>query len=146
VSPKEMQDIAAACVREAVRQRVDVDDLGRLLQGYDMALARAEVRRLPTLSDVQDLAGWVDRLNSAGFRRVAVTFDSGGHAADWRDVPSAVERLFAVLDEDTDPAEFVRALLAIHPWADGNGRVAFVVFNWLAGTLRDPQPLPEFEW
>lgn len=42
----------------------------------------------------------------------------------------------------------IKQLLDIHPWADGNGRTASILRNWMLGTLDDPSPLPYYygEW
>ena len=38
----------------------------------------------------------------------------------------------------------IKALLDIHPWADGNGRTASILRNWVYGKLDDPEPLPYY--
>ncbi len=44
--------------------------------------------------------------------------------------------------------DYIKQLLDIHPWADGNGRTASILRNWMLGTLDDPSPLPYYygEW
>lgn len=43
---------------------------------------------------------------------------------------------------DRDVDEFIKSLLDIHPWSDGNGRTASILRNWMLNTLNDPIPLP----
>lgn len=81
-----------------------------------------------------------------GYRMTPVTFANGRAGTAAREVPDAMQRLFEALDDDTDPAEFVRAFLSIHPFTDGNGRTAFILFNWLSNTLDHPQALPDLNW
>jgi fido (protein-threonine AMPylation protein) len=57
-----------------------------------------------------------------------------------------MRRLFGALDAVGGPIEAVRSFLRIHPFTDGNGRVAFVLYNWLNHTLLAPAPLPDFDW
>ncbi len=40
--------------------------------------------------------------------------------------------------------QLINQLLDIHPWADGNGRTASILRNWMLGTLNDPTPLPYY--
>jgi len=51
--------------------------------------------------------------------------------------------LFAHQDQLTTD-EFVVEFLKIHPFKDGNGRVAFLLYNILNNSLDDPAPLPDY--
>jgi len=139
-----MQVVAARCVDECVRQGVGIGALGRLLIAYDHALANADA--LPTEADLCTLAGIIEPQLGGAYRTTPVTFDAGGIATDWRSVSESVSRLFTTIDRDVDEQEVVRALLRIHPFGDGNGRVTFIIYNWLGGRLSAPRPLPDFEW
>lgn len=137
-----LREIALACALECERQRVGVDRLAMLVTGYAIAMANAG--RLPTEHDLLRLAAVVEPTTRGSYRTTPVVFASGGTAANAQAVPAAIGRGFELLDVDTDPAEFVRSFLSVHPFVDGNGRLAFVLLNWLAGSLNDPQPLPDF--
>ena len=50
----------------------------------------------------------------------------------------------SVKAQDID--SLIRALLQIHPWADGNGRTASILRNWMLGTLDNPTPLPDYQF
>lgn len=142
MTPKQMGEIAIACVRECVQQDVGLNEIGRLLGAYQFALLHEA--RLPSERDARMLGAMVEPLDARHYRRVPVTFVGGGSVAPHGQIETAMERLFAQLDPATSPDEFIKAFLDIHPFRDGNGRIAFVLWNWLSKTLRDPQPLPEF--
>lgn len=40
--------------------------------------------------------------------------------------------------------QLTKQFLMIHPFEDGNGRIAAILWNWRLGTLSHPKPLPEF--
>lgn len=140
----DLQKIAAACVVECERQHVDIHALGNLILAYDYAVTCsleppwfAAVLRLGTLVEPE--------VNTHGFRITPVTFTGGGAAVRPRQIPQAMQRL----DESVGVLtahEYTHEFLKIHPFKDGNGRVAFVLYNWMSGTLDSPQPLPEFEF
>lgn len=54
----------------------------------------------------------------------------------------AWEESFLPTEATTDP--IIKQLLDIHPWADGNGRTASILRNWMLGTMDDPTPLPYY--
>jgi len=139
-----LEAIALSCVVECERQHVGLDRLACLISGYSYAVDNAG--RLPTEGDLLHLAGVIEPMNNGRYRSTPVTFASGGFAASAQSIPGATARMFGYLDEDTDPDEFTRSLLRIHPFTDGNGRVAFVIRNWLAGTLLEPSALPDYEF
>ncbi len=144
MAPTVIEDITSRCVAECVRQGVGVDAVGRLLVAYNYALDRAA--QLPTEHDVLEIAKLVDPWTQGTYRSTPVTFDDGGSGTDWREVPDAMHRLFGALDFGAEPAGVVRSFLRIHSFTDGNGRLAFVLYNWSNQTLLSPAPLPAFRW
>lgn len=96
------------------------------------------------------------------WRRSEVGFLHGGDAAAAIDIPARMRRwasnfifeandyhpgdgLRRYIEGDTALADmWVKDLLDIHPWADGNGRVASIFRNWLLDTMRNPLPLPYY--
>jgi hypothetical protein len=84
--------------------------------------------------------------NGNNLRRSEVGFLHGGNAAKAMDVPRLFERWCFQAEENLTGNEdlFIKNLLDIHPWADGNGRTASLLRNWMLGTLEDPEPLPYY--
>ena len=137
-----LDSIAVGAARECARQGGGAQALIGLLKAHLYAL-RTSTSRLPRLSDLIEMGALVDPDHGV-VRLTPVTFASGRHAVDWSLVPSTLEVLFDRLDAEVEPAEFTKALLDVHPFRDGNGRVGWLVLNWLGGTLADPVPLPDF--
>jgi hypothetical protein len=76
-----------------------------------------------------------------------VGFMNGGSACPTNEVPDRFQRLMELWDISMcgwplDVDQWVKRLLDIHPWVDGNGRTASILRNWMLGTLDDPTPLP----
>ena len=100
--------------------------------------------------------GW-----NGNLRTSHVGFMHGGSAAPVNDVRNRFMRWCNILifekndfheatlqgyfDGDESLADsYIKQLLDIHPWADGNGRTASILRNWMLGTLNDPSPLPYY--
>ncbi len=134
--------VAKACAVECERQSVGVDRLAMLIAGYAYVVENSD--RRATENDVLSLVGIVEPSTGGSYRSTPVTFANGTSAAQASTVADATNRLFSLLDDETDADEFCHAFLRIHPFFDGNGRVAFLLRNWLLGTLVQPQPLPDY--
>lgn len=79
------------------------------------------------------------------WRRMPATFNQGSPAL----APEHIERQMTLLllnQNDTTVDGFVHRFLEIHPFHDGNGRVASLIYNWMRGTLLAPLPLPEYSF
>lgn len=142
---RNLEAIARAAARECVRQHVDEEALVRLLQAHLLAINAPNP--CPTMAQVRQMATLIEpTLNPADapFRRTPVTFADGGTAIDAQLIPGVLVVMLGCLDADTDARDFTKAFLDVHPLRDGNGRVAWLIFNWLEGTLDDPLPLPDF--
>lgn len=143
----DMIKIASACASECVRQRdVGLDGVARLINAYCYALD-AERDRLPSLFDIHAMASIIEpEKTRQGYRTVPVTFDDGGGSASPMTIDSAMTRMFESLGDKVDGTtdEFVKAFLHVHPFIDGNGRIAFLLYNWLKNTLDAPDPLPNY--
>lgn len=143
-----LTQIAAVAAAECERQQVGIDALARLLTAYDAARRIAEDWSRPGLADVITVGRLIDPANTA-WRRTPVTFVSGGSATDHRMVAGAMERWRDNFADTPRPIgeladEIVRAFLHIHPFADGNGRTAWVLRVWLLDQWDDPEPLPHY--
>lgn len=81
------------------------------------------------------------------FRRSHVGFFNGGTACPASEVPDRFDRLIEFTTEPMNSAEidlWIKSLLDVHPWADGNGRTASIIRNWMMGQMDDPQILPYY--
>lgn len=141
----DMVQIASACARECERQEVGLIELSYLIDAYRCALEATCDDEVPTLGLVLGLAMKIEPIkNRQGYRTVPVTFSDGGGSAHYTTIAEAMQKMFTWMDEDTDADEFVKAFLRVHPFIDGNGRVAFIIYNWLNGTLLQPVELPNY--
>lgn len=83
------------------------------------------------------------------YRQTIVSFDHGARLATWSTIPEAMERLVAHAPEESDFSawsSWIHGFLMIHPFQDGNGRIASLLFNWGMGTLIEPFPLPYYKF
>lgn len=133
--------------REVQRQMDGPEMVPHLISAYDWA-------RNNPVGMVTINVDWVDRVgrmvhpftNRGGFRHTEVYFASGGYAVPAHEVHEQLWRLCEYGDE-LSLDEWVHRFLVIHPFADGNGRTAAVIYNVLGESLvDDPVPLPEYEF
>ncbi len=83
------------------------------------------------------------------YRTTPVNFAGGGHASKAQTIPDAMPRLISHAPEKgefTAWYPWIRAYLNIHPFQDGNGRTASLLFNWGMVTLDEPFPLPYYKF
>lgn len=68
-------------------------------------------------------------------------------AAPTVEVRERFVRLMDQFDPNFSPEEvevWIKTLLDIHPWTDGNGRTASLLRNLMLGKMQDPEPLPYY--
>lgn len=91
--------------------------------------------------------------NARGYRTWPVIFQDGGGSANVNEIPRLMinfrDNIIALrLDNGTFPPGHVDAMvkqfLSIHPFVDGNGRLAWILYNYLFDTLDYPSPLPNY--
>jgi hypothetical protein len=129
----------AECDRQGVGEadRVRMDIATRfLLDGESVKVLRLE--------DIVLILGNIVDLRNKNYRKVPVVFNQGDPAIPADQVPRQMELLLTNKDALT-PDEFCKAFLDIHPFVDGNGRVASILYNWLKGNdTHHLEPLPYY--
>lgn len=141
-------------IREAVayecdRQHVGLDRREFLYSAYCRAYAVVlSGTALPTMDLLLSLAGELEPDNQGRLRITPVTFADGGSSAEASTLPRVVSNLldnagtFTASEEDV--RHWVKEFLWIHPFADGNGRMGFLLYNWLRGSWATPEQMPYF--
>jgi Fic family protein len=87
-----------------------------------------------------------------GYRQVPAVFNQGNPAVSADLVPNAMQRLSHAMLDVQNPGPvgemtariLTKEFLEIHPFTDGNGRVASLMWNFLNRTLDNPDPMPYF--
>lgn len=140
-----IERVAQVAAQECIRQEVGLQELAWLIDAYQsVARIRRPYRAFRTGFDIKCLGRDVEpRKNREGFRRTPVTFRSGGSAAAAPEIPRLIDTLVDNMYQG-EPAEVVKQFLWIHPFVDGNGRSAWILWNHLNGTMDEPTNLPDF--
>lgn len=137
--------VANGAAHECVRQQVGLDALARLIDAYDFAYRRRN--KLLTYTFVVYLGSFVDPDRGLKFRITPVTFRNGGTSANHQDIFELLNaRIYNLTRGECSTEEFINEFLWIHPFEDGNGRVAWILQNFLNGTMDSPYPLKEYRW
>ena len=83
-------------------------------------------------------------------RKSEVGFANGGSSLKTIDVQRDFDHWVLGYDPIFNPFEdrvvdlYIKRFLDIHPFADGNGRTASILRNWLLNTMDDPTILPYY--
>jgi hypothetical protein len=143
-----MRQVDSARVKEMIaaeceRQMVGPVEVKQMHAAYEFARMLGG-KRVSTVA-IKHLGNLVEPVKGAGYRKLPATFANLSHAVDASLIDSAMNALIMHQVRLTTN-EFVKEFLAIHPFADGNGRVAFLLYNILNNTLHYPDPLPDYSF
>ncbi|KKL93403.1 hypothetical protein LCGC14_1874990, partial [marine sediment metagenome] len=129
---------------EVERQGFDLDTAEGMVRvswmglAWDYARMRESGGDKPSVYDILEMAYTIEPVrNARGFRQGPVIV-RGQNVVDWRNVPNALHRLWKH-GQHLSPIQFYTEFELIHPFNDGNGRVGAILYNWLNGTLEDPE-------
>ena len=140
----DMVGIAECAARECVRQNVGLDRLSLLIASYAVLACKSGDLK-PNFA--QYIAGCIEPDNKGQFRKTPVTFANGGSSANWQDIPRQWQILFDNQPSDEiSSTNWLRHLLWVHPFSDGNGRLAWLLWNYYSGDMSHALPLPDFGW
>ncbi len=143
--------IGRVAAAECARQQVGVRELSWLLSTYHL-ITKGDVDFM-NLNGFRTIGTLVEPgANRMGFRKTPVTFANGGTAANHADIERLMTTLCNLMKdtehdrEHDEAARLVKEFLWIRPFVDGNGRVGFLLYNWLSGTMDYPYALPNYKW
>ena len=129
MEPRRTRSLEGWATAEVRRQGEPDSAANELIAG----LMRADqIVNKVTEVDIVDIHSLIEPNVRAGYRTTPVAFLAGGSASKAEDVPRLMARLMESGLAETDPDEFVYQFLRIHPFEDGNGRVAVVLLNHLS--------------
>lgn len=134
--------VVTVATQECLRQNVGIDRVAMLLEAYCLAYEIIDLR----LDDIMSLALLVEPTTRGQFRVGAVTFQNGGISTNPASIPEQMVRLFSHLEPGISAYDFVRSFELIHPFSDGNGRLGWIIYNHLRGSMDKPDPLPDFKF
>lgn len=139
-----IERISLACRIECDRQQVGSVEHGDLAKAYNLTLTKPwQKKSRLSLEDIFALSSIVEPEKAKGLRRTPVTFSNGNSGLSPDLVPKALESLLEA-QGDISLDYFVKEFLVIHPFLDGNGRTAFLLYNLLAKNLDYPAALPDY--
>lgn len=134
--------IAAACKVECDRQQVRPAEVKQLVEAYNHILKYNSARHL-AMEHILTLGAMIEPVKARELRTTPATFANLSHAVEASLVPMALQSLLR--HQASIPTDaFVKEFLLIHPFADGNGRLAFLLYNHGKFILDYPLPLPDY--
>jgi len=152
------------CAKEVTRQHAGPISVWHMYQAWDVAFKEGPRfwAGLPLV--VSQRIEWIGQKvepnkNLQGYRRCELSFPQDTPRAtavpyameEWCGSVAALRSGFSVLSKMDDrvklrkmASSWTRRFLLIHPFADGNGRTAAIIFNMLMDSMEAPITLPDF--
>ena len=132
------------CAKECYRQRVGPHRVASMFNAWQWAQDEKSYRRQPVVDSIIKLGKLVEPIkNVTGIRFVNLSFPpdtpSGGLPVQF-----ALQELCAKTWATGSGDKFAYEFLRVHPFVDGNGRTAAILYNWVNGTLEAPVDMPDF--
>lgn len=140
---------AGLTLRDAPYYTADVMRVAKMAANMGVAWAKARTyfRDLSAHDFVLRVGKFVEPEAAANFRGVGVRIGEWVAPPAERVKELIEEWSFAVEEGRLNPQEAYIAFEKIHPFCDGNGRTGKIIFNWLRGTLENPEfPLNTEGW
>lgn len=158
------QRVVEWCSKEVTRQHAGPISVWHMYQAWDAALREGPRFWAGLPMAVSERIEWLGKLvepnkNLQGYRNCYLSFprDTPGPTAvpyameEWCGNVATLRRGFDVLSKMGDRVKlrkmasgWTRRFLKIHPFADGNGRTAAIIFNMLMDSMEEPITLPDF--
>ena len=145
-------NVVMFCAAECERQQSGERSVAKMFSAYLYAYHTIDVDGIESLNEpfimtqfVNNVALLVDQRNVNGYRTTPVRFANFCFAINACNIPFALNSLYnAYADQNVTTDEFVKEFLDVHPFVDGNGRTAAIIYNALNGTMDNPVTLPDY--
>lgn len=138
--------IVEYCADEVERQGDGPRAVGNMFRAWDYIVDNYAGNRYFDEDNLRKIAALVNGQGGyMSYRLGPAVFNQGSPALDAQHIERQLGILFAHMLTIT-PDEFCKRLLEIHPFEDGNGRVASLMYNWLRGSIMIPSSLPMYEF
>lgn len=138
------QEVLEWCIDEVERQGDPMKPyLYGMVQAWQYGIKIQDERRSITEDDIHILAGLVKTKDWSRYRETPVSFADMSLGLPWEQIIRQMHLL--IEHQHTFTAdEFAKRFLDIHPFEDGNGRVAAILWNYINGTIEHPITMPDF--
>lgn len=147
--------------QECERQGVGLYELSLLIKAYSHAQSEADLSFAPTGQTLRDVHALICPGLFGRFRTTPVRFPDYSFAIARDNIPQAMSQWSKAIDAMWDLLRrnpelrsetyavrgvdaLVKSLLDIHPFTDGNGRLAWIVRTWLLDQWDHPENLPDY--
>ncbi len=150
-----MSKVLEFCAAEVHRQGDDATFVPGMVYAWNDAhyTAGTWIETGVTHDDLFRWNGLITKREVIRYRTTPVYFAGGSTALNARAVPDTMDRFVGTLSDLLNADALISGMVAeqmtkwfldIHPFEDGNGRVACIVYNLLLQSMDDPIKYPDF--